>query len=127
MNILSIDFGLKKVGVGLATSKIAEPYLVIHYVDGGLLIKAIKGILEKEGIEKIVVGISEGEMGNKTRVFIEELRKEVSVPVEEVDETLSTHDAQRLSIESGMKRSKRKNMEDAMAAAVMLQNYLDLN
>ena len=46
-------------------------------------------------------------------------------PVETFDETLSTHDARRVSIEEGMKRKKRKGMEDAYAATIMLQGYLD--
>jgi len=46
-------------------------------------------------------------------------------PVETFDETLSTYNAQRASIEAGMKRKKRKDMEDAYAATLILQGYLD--
>ncbi len=127
MNILSIDFGLSKIGVGIATSKIADPYTVIRYKNNELLFKTILEIAEKEKIQKIIVGISEGETAVKTREFIEGLKKEINIPIEEFDETLTTFDAQRLSMESGMRRSKRREMEDAIAAAVMLQNYLDMN
>ncbi|SRR5258708_2636042 len=125
MNILSIDFGLSKIGVGIATSKIADPYIVIRYKNEKEVFDKLKNIIEKENIEKIIVGISEGEMAVKTREFIEGLKKEVNIPVEEFDETLTTFDAQKFSQESGMRRSKRREMEDAIAAAVMLQNYLD--
>jgi putative Holliday junction resolvase len=127
MNILSIDFGLSKVGIALSTSLLAEPYSVIKYEKIEDLFKKIKEICQKEEIQKIVIGISEGEMGEKTREFKNSLEKEIEIPIELFDETLSTFDAQNLSIESGMRRSKRKNMEDAIAAAVLLQNYIDLN
>lgn len=125
MKIIGIDFGSKKVGIAIAISKIAEPSVVIRYKDEELLIEQIKRLCANEKINKIVVGISEGEMAKKTREFSISLRKKISIPITEFDETLSTYDAQRLSQESGMKRTKRKKMEDAMAAAVMLQNYLD--
>src|SRR5258708_1323956 len=112
MNILSIDFGLSKIGVGIATSKIADPYIVIRYKNNEFLFKTIREITEKEKIQKIIVGVSEGEMAVKTREFIGGLKKEINVQVEEFDETLSTYDAQRLSMESGMRRSKRREMED---------------
>ena len=125
--ILGIDFGLKKVGIALSSGTLAEPYEVIRYSDDRILEKRIIEICEKQEIIKIIVGISEGEMAEKTREFITSLKKEVDIPIEEFDETLSTLDAQRLAIESGMKRNKRREMEDAFAAAVMLQNYLDWN
>jgi putative holliday junction resolvase len=125
MNTISIDFGLAKVGIGIAYGPISEPYSTIRYKNNELLFKTVKEILEKEKIQKIIVGISEGQMAIKTREFIEELKKETKIPVEEFDETLSTQEAQIRSIEAGMKRSKRKSMEDAIAAAIMLQNYLD--
>ncbi len=127
MNIVGIDFGLSKVGIAIATSKLAEPMKVLRYKDVKTLCTEIKKICEKEGVEKIIVGISEGQMAQKTKEFIEELKKQVNIPILEFDETLSTYDAQRLSIESGMNRRKRHEMEDAIAASVMLQNYLDAN
>ncbi len=125
MKIVGIDFGLKKVGIAIADGSLAEPLVVVRYNDSKILLGEIKKIVEKEKIEKIVVGISEGEMAEKTREFMGELKKEIAISVEEFDETLSTLDAQRLAIESGMKRAKRRKMEDALAAAVMLQSYVD--
>ncbi len=127
INLLGIDFGLSKVGIALSTSPLADPYVVIKYENSSDLIKKIKEICQKEKVEKIIIGVSEGEMGEKTKEFKNNLEKEIETPIELFDETLSTFDAQNLSIESGMKRSKRKNMEDAIAAAVLLQNYIDSN
>ncbi len=124
--ILGIDFGLKKVGIAIATSKLADPYLVIRYAKQNELINKIGDLCVKEGIERVVIGISEGDMATVTKEFGEKLTLSLGIPTEFFDETLSTQDAQRLSQEAHIRRSKRRKMEDAMAAAVMLQNYLDL-
>lgn len=123
-NLLGIDFGLAKVGLSLATSKIAEPYSVLR---GKNIFEEIIKIIKKEKVEKVIIGISEGEMALKSKEFGEFLQVKVNIPVEFFDETLTTIDAQTLAIESGMRRSKRKEMIDAIAATVMLQNYVDVN
>ncbi len=123
--LLGVDFGLKKVGLAIATIRLASPYKTMKYKSMDSLISQIALICKEENIQKIVVGISEGDMAEKTRRFIQKLKDKVIIQVVEFDETLSTQDAQRLSFEAGIKRSKRKNLEDAMAATVMLQNYID--
>lgn len=127
MNILGVDFGLKKVGVAIANGTLAVPLMVLRYEDIKILINKIKSLCEKENIEKIIVGVSEGKMEEETKKFIESLKLKTNITVETFDETLSTQDAQKLAIEAGIKRSKRKEMEDAMAAAIMLQNYIDIH
>ncbi len=126
MKILGIDYGRSKVGLALADGPLAEPLKVIRYKDGDLLINEIKKIIEKEEIEKVVVGVSEGEMGEESKNFALAISHlPLAISVETFDETLTSHDAQTLSIEAGIGRKKRKEMEDAYAAAIMLQNYLN--
>lgn len=125
MNILGIDFGLKKVGIAIAISKIAEPLTVLRYEDENKLVERIKEITQKELIEKIVVGVSEGQMAENSKTFGQKLSTETQIPVEFHDETLSTKDAIKLAIEGGLGRSKRKSLEDAFSATLMLQNYID--
>lgn len=125
MRILGIDFGLKKIGFSLANAKIAEPYLVIRYQNLDDLLGKIKALVYKEQIEKIIVGVSEGEMGRKSEDFSNKLRKILKIPVGTFDETLSTYDAKRLALDAGIKKAKRKSMEDAFASCVMLQSFLD--
>lgn len=123
--ILGIDYGRAKVGLAIAEGGLAEPLSVIGYKDIELFSQEIKKILETEKIEKIVVGISEGKMAEETNRFVSALNLKLSVPVDTFDETLTSLDAQTLSREAGVSRKKRKNMEDAYAASIMLQNYLD--
>lgn len=114
MRILGIDYGRSKIGLAIAEGKLAEPWKVI--IPG-----ALKKILEEERFDKIVVGISGGQMGEEQKMFAK------SIGAETFDETLTTKEAQRLSLEAGISRKKRRSMEDAFAASLMLQSYLDQN
>ncbi|MEK7168718.1 MAG: Holliday junction resolvase RuvX [Patescibacteria group bacterium] len=126
MKYLGIDYGRKKIGLAISGGKLAEPLQVVRYKDYSKMIDHIKRIIEKQKIEKVVVGISEGEMAEEIKRFVETIRYTLyPVPCEVSDETLSSHDAQQMSIASHMGRKKRKEMEDAFAASIMLQNYID--
>lgn len=121
MKILGIDYGRKKIGLAISEGILAEPYEVIRYKDTKILGEKLKKIIKENKIEKVVVGISEGEMGEESKKFAEKIYAET------FDETLSTHTAQELSREANIPIKKRKNLEDAFAACVMLQNYIDSN
>ena len=126
MKTLGIDYGRAKVGIAIGVNGFVEPYKVIHYNEKDKLLKELKSIIEAEKVDKVVIGISEGEMAEESKNFAEALHSSLSdVPFELFDETLTSQDAQRLSREAGISRKKAHNMEDAYAAAIMLQNYLD--
>jgi len=131
MRILGIDYGRKKIGLAFADSKLADPLVVVHGETMEELIEELKKIILKNQVEEIVVGISENEMGEESRNFSRSLSKSLRrsrlfrIPIETFDETLTTQEAQKLAIEAGIKRQKRKGLEDAYAAALMLQSYLD--
>lgn len=121
MKILGIDYGRSKIGLSTSDGPLAEPLKVIRFNNNESIVEEIKKIIEKENIEKVVVGVSEGEMAEESKLFAKEFNAET------FDETLSTQDAQFLSREAGIGRKKRREMEDAYAATIMLQNYLDNN
>lgn len=125
MQTLGIDYGRKKMGLSIATGKLAEPYKVIRIQKEEDATAKIGEIVKQEGVELVVVGISEGAMGEETRSFGKRLSGRLGIKVEFWDETLSTRDSQALSIEAGLSRKKRRGLEDAFAAAVMLQSYLE--
>lgn len=112
MRILGIDYGRRKIGLAIGVNGFSEPWKVVNFPE-------FRKILETEKFDKLVVGVSEGEMAKESKKFADEIGAET------YDETLSTKDAIRLSIEAGIGRKKRKEMEDAYAATLMLQNYLD--
>lgn len=119
MKILGIDYGRSKIGLAVGEAGLAEPLKVIRVANFEDALTKVKTEVEIEKPDRVVVGISEGEMGEESKKFAGELGAET------FDETLTSRDAQTLSIEAGVNRKKRKEMEDAYAACVMLQNYLD--
>lgn len=117
MKYLGIDFGKRKIGLALGEGILAEPYRII---DNGNWEIVIKKVCEEEKIEKIIIGISEGESAKKAKDFGSQIEK-LGIPVEYFDETLTTHDA---LVKMKEAKSKRQD-EDAISAAIILQNYLD--
>lgn len=125
MRILGIDYGQKKIGLALADSSIAEPYKVIRFSSEEEMTRKVEQVVQVARIEQIVVGVSEGEMGQESKAFGKRLEEKLGIPVHFQDETLTTHEAQELSLKAGIKRKKRKEFEDAFSAALTLQSYLD--
>lgn len=127
MRILGVDYGRKKLGLALAetAANLATPFCVLNVGGNHEALKKIKETVEKEEVEKIVIGVSEGEMAKESIEFGGKLKEILNIPVDFYNETLSTLEAQELSIEAGMGPKKRREMEDAFAATVILQDYLD--
>jgi putative Holliday junction resolvase len=119
MKTLGIDYGKSKIGLAIGIDSFAEPLKVIRVESFPDAVHKIKNEIKTEMPDRIVVGISEGDMGEESRKFANELGATT------FDETLTSKDAQKLSIEAGISRKKRHQMEDAYAASLMLQNYLD--
>lgn len=127
MRILGLDYGRKKVGIALGDTKVglAEPLEVMRGEHQEVFVAKVQKVVDAEQVEQVIVGLSEGEMGKEIELFVLKLRNLLKIPVFTHDETLSSIDAQSFSIEAGIQRKKRKNMEDAYAAAIMLQDYLN--
>lgn len=125
MKILGIDYGRRKLGLAISEGYLSEPWKVLRVENLDEALKKVTQIIKDEKIEKVVIGVSEGEMGRESKDFGMNLQQELEIQVDTHDETLSTQDAVRLAIEAGMGRKKRNEMEDAFAASIILQDYLD--
>lgn len=123
MGTLGIDFGLKKIGVAIAEGELAEPLLVIENRQS--IARKFLEICQEYNIEKIVIGLPEGEIVADIRRFGENLAKKTHRPVVYQDETLTTKETIAKMIEAGRGRKYRREKEDAFAAALILQKYLD--
>ena len=108
---------------------LASPLKIIDRSDEEADIAAITGMVEQYQVGQIIVGLprsmdgSLGRQAEKVIAFTRELGNRTDVPVDFRDERLSTVAAQRLVREAGRKR--RKGRDDAIAAALILQGYLD--
>ena len=128
MNYLGIDFGEKKIGLSLSAGEIARPFLVLRVKSPELGIAEIKEICEEEEVEKIIVGFPESdknsEIAAKIKQFAANLSQAINLPLVFQDETLTSYEALQKMIVSG-KSMKKRRKEDAFAAAIILQDYLD--
>ncbi|MBA7611982.1 putative pre-16S rRNA nuclease [subsurface metagenome] len=110
---------------------LASPFSVINRKDDSLAIKAIIDIISQQGVGQVIVGLPrslDGSLGRqveKVKKFVQRLCRYTKVSVDYRDERLTTVMAQRLRRVSGGKKGRRKVSDDAQAAALILQSYLD--
>ena len=138
MRIIGLDYGTKTVGVALSDENeiIASPHTTIerkHPTKLRQTYAQIEDIIREYGVELIVVGYpknmnnTEGERVAATKSFAEDLERRTGLSVVFVDERLTTMQADRILDATGVALSARKEHIDNMAAAIILQNYLDMN
>ena len=132
MKCLGMDLGTKTLG--LATSDklgiIASPYKTLRYDDINSLVDEVVKIISELHIEKLVLGMpknmnnSLGFAVERTNNFKALLENKVNMPIELIDERLSTVEAEKILISSDMRRENRKKVIDEVAASVILDTYL---
>ena len=131
--IMGLDIGEKRIGVALSDSLriIAGALTVVERVTDDAALKQIIDLARENEVERIVVGMPrslDGSLGKQAQAvqsFVDLLKKRTDIPVVTWDERLSTVAAERAMLEVGMKRDKRKKRRDSLAAAIILQGYLD--
>lgn len=131
--VLGVDWGERRLGLALSdeTRTVASPYAVERCRSDKERIRAISRHVSEKNVGLVVLGIplslsgEEGPTGRAVRRFSELLQKQLDVPLHLWDERLTTGSAQRALIEAGIRRSRRKELVDKVAASVMLQSYLD--
>jgi putative holliday junction resolvase len=130
---LCLDLGSKRIGVAISdeTGLISRPVGVINVVSRQQALQAVLRYLQQEEAGAIVVGLplrlngEEGIESGRAREFARQLSKLTELPIDFMDERLSSVEAERLMQEVGVKRNKRRAQIDARAAAIILQTYLD--
>ncbi|AMX82801.1 crossover junction endodeoxyribonuclease RuvA [Geobacillus subterraneus] len=135
MRTLGLDLGTKTLGVAVSdelgwTAQGLET-IAIDEEHGNYGLERLRAIIEEYGVDAIVVGWPKnmnGTLGPRAEAserFAARLREEFSLPVVLWDERLSTMAAERMLIAADVSRKKRRKVIDKMAAAVILQSYLD--
>lgn len=136
MRIMGLDYGDKTVGVAISDEMglTAQPFETIYRERWNKLrqtCKRLEEIIIEKKVERIVVGKplnmngTEGERLERTREFIGMIERRTSLEVIELDERLTTMEADRILDMTGVAESGRKEYIDKMAAAIILQTYLD--
>ena len=142
--VLGMDYGRARIGlaIGDAETGLARPLETLRRVNRNEDMRRLREIVRERGVKQIVVGLplrldgTRGEMAEEASRFATRVRKQLGVPVELADERLTSWEAERLLEEQtgrvlrsghgGRKKQRRDtaNSVDALAATVILQEYL---
>ena len=128
MRALGLDLGSKRIGVALTSGSIATPYEVVERGDH---LARIRDLIQETGATVVVVGLpysldgSKGPAARLVEAEVEVLRRELEVPIETYDERFTTVTAHQSLMDRKMKADARRRVVDKVAAAVMLQSWLD--
>ena len=133
MRILALDHGTKRIGVAVSDElkMIATPLEYILAEPFAEFLARLKEIIREKEVELILVGMprnmdgSYGPAALKVQEFVAVLRDAVATPLKTWDERLTSAQAQRFLIQGNVRRDKRKERVDMMAAAILWQSYLD--
>jgi len=145
--ILAVDYGRARIGLAIADAqtRMAQPLSTMERINRNEDMRRLRALVREHGVKQMLVGLplrldgTRGEMVEEVERFAQRLRKQIGVPVEMVDERLTSWEAERLLEEvqgrfihdeklTGNKKPKNvqaKMTVDAMAAAVILKEYLD--
>jgi putative holliday junction resolvase len=133
MRILALDHGTKRIGVAVSdeTHTIAQPLEYIPAEPFADFLARLKQLLVEKEIGLILVGLprnmdgSYGPAALKVQTFVAALKDAIAVPIRTQDERLTSAQANRILIQGNVRRDQRKEKVDKMAAAILLQSYLD--
>jgi putative Holliday junction resolvase len=133
MRILALDHGTKRIGIAVSDELklIAQPLEFVAAEPFTAFLERLKQLLADKEVELLLVGMPRNMNGTygpaalKVEEFVAALRAAVPVPIKTWDERLTSAQANRLLIQGDVRRDKRKDKVDKMAAAILLQSYLD--
>jgi putative Holliday junction resolvase len=133
MRILALDHGSKRIGVAVSdeTKTIAQPLEYIPAEPFADFLARLKKIFAEKEIDFVLIGLprnmdgSFGPAAQKVETFAAALKMAITIPIKLWDERLTSKMANRILIQGKVRRDKRKEKVDKMAAAILLQSYLD--
>lgn len=136
MRIMGLDYGSRTVGVAISDPLLitAQPLMTIERDSENKIRKTlakITALAEEYEVAEIVIGLPKnmnntmGERVEATLAFAEKVKNRTGLPVEFVDERLTTAQAERVLMEGGVRRENRKEHLDSMAASLILSVYLE--
>jgi putative holliday junction resolvase len=133
MRILAIDHGSKRIGIAVSDELkvIAQPLEFIGAEPFTDVLARLTELVRDKQVELILVGMprnmdgSYGPAALKVQEFIAALKGALTLPIRTWDERLTSAQANRVLIQGNVRRDKRKEKVDKMAAAILLQSYLD--
>jgi len=131
--LLGIDLGEKRIGLALCdeSETLASPLAVYERITPKIDLDFFQSLVVRESITEIVLGLPtnmDGSLGPKAQETLEfksQLEAFLKITVQLFDERLTTVEAERVLIDAGMSREKRRGIKDKLSAVLILQGYLD--
>lgn len=131
--VLALDFGSRRIGVAVSDPLgiTAQQLPAIRREGDRKDIDAIAGVAAEYRVETVVIGLpilpggTEGTQAAKVRQFALKVNERLGLPVVPWDERFTTAQAERHLIDSGVRRERRREIRDSLAAALLLQSALD--
>lgn len=130
---MGIDYGDKRIGIAFTDplNIICSPYEVYKNVGEDDALRHIDKLIKDFNVDEVAMGLplnmdgSEGERAIKHREFGEKISSFSGVKVHFIDERLTSAEAEEFLIESGVRREKRKEIIDKIAAQIILQTFMN--
>ena len=133
MRYLAVDLGAKRTGIaaGDDVTRLVQPVEVLQVPRGPALMDALAKAVDRHGPDALVLGIpinmdgTEGAAAKDVRAFAAELAARTGLPVHLQDERLTSFEADARMAQSGRTHKQKKELRDALAAAAILEDWLD--
>jgi putative Holliday junction resolvase len=130
---LGVDFGDRRIGLALSDplGLAARPLMTLERSTWARDLGAIREIVTRHEVRRIVVGLPldmDGTRGRRARLtesFMDRLRAATGLPVIPWDERLTTVQAERVLVDGDVRRARRRQVIDQVAAVILLQSWLD--
>ena len=131
--ILALDYGTKRIGVALSDELgwTAQPLETLERRTLDRDFAHIQQLVNEHDVREVVIGLplrlngEEGPAVQAVHLFVDRLGEVLSVPIVMWDERMTTRSAEELLIAVDVSRKKRKGVVDRVAAAILLQSYLE--
>jgi putative Holliday junction resolvase len=134
MRVLALDVGERRIGVAMSDSLgiTAQRLPMLNRRGDRRDHEAVASLVQQHGVTTVVVGLpltmrgEQGPQAKKVLEFVQDLRRQLTVPIQLVDERLTTVQGARALAEAGTSSRKRKQTIDGVAAQLILQQFLDM-
>lgn len=123
MNYLAIDFGTKRIGMAYSINNIIFTLPMVE--NNNKFLEKLNQIVSEYKIEKIYVGMSQGKMAQITQKFVSYLSSMIKLPIETVEEAVSTIEADKLFLQNKKNNKTYHKKIDSMAAAIILNRVIN--
>jgi putative holliday junction resolvase len=131
MRVIGLDWGTVRIGIAMSDEDQKLAFPLQHTLEASTAIDDIQHMIEEYGVDKVIMGMPVSLKGEdtgsteKAKKFAQKLQERIKMDVEFIDERFSSVASTHALHEQGVKEEEQRHIKDNIAAALMLQQYLD--